>query len=215
MPGMFKAAHRAFQDRFGTRRLADRVVGLSWKSEVFEETRMFIESRDMFFLATVDIDGRPTCSYKGGAPGFVSVVGPHTLAFPSFDGNGMYLSAGNISANPEVGLLFIDFEKGNRLRVQGRASVSDDDPLLRRHAKADLIVRVEVSVLFPNCPRYVHRYRKEAQSAFVPHADREQPLVDWKRLDLVHDALPEQDRAKVEAAGGPITRKEMLRNGQR
>ncbi len=75
----------------------------------------------MFFLATADSEGWPQCSYKGGEPGFVRVLDETTLAFPSYDGNGMYLSAGNVIVNPAVGLLFVDFEVGTRLRLNGVA----------------------------------------------------------------------------------------------
>ena len=79
----------------------------------------------MFFLATADEHGMPQCSYKGGDPGFVRVVDEHTLAFPSYDGNGMYLSLGNLLVNPQVGILFIDFAQpeaaaGERDRVDRR-----------------------------------------------------------------------------------------------
>src|SRR5262249_7925261 len=159
-----------------TRRLCDRVVEVTWQKEIAPDTKSFIESRDMFFLATVDAAGRPTCSYKGGEAGFVTVVDPGTLAFPSYDGNGMILSMGTIAATSEVGLLFIDFAMPHRLRVQGRATVSDADPLLQRYKEAELIVRVAVSAVFPNCPRYVHRYVKEAGSRYVPKASCTTPV---------------------------------------
>src|SRR5690606_3046802 len=84
----------------------------------------FIEARDFFFLSTVDPNGRPTVSYKGGAPGFVSVR-DNTLVFPCYDGNGMFLSVGNIEGNPNVGLLFMDFQTPRRLRVQGTARIDE------------------------------------------------------------------------------------------
>lgn len=76
----------------------------------------------MFFLATADAQGRPSCSYKGGEPGFVRVLDEQTLAFPRYDGNGMFLSLGNALENPHVGLLFIDFVRARRLRFNGEAS---------------------------------------------------------------------------------------------
>ena len=145
----------------------------------------------------------------------MNAIDSRTLVFPSYDGNGMYLSVGNMSANSEVGLLFVDFEKGNRLRVQGCATIRQNDPLQDYYCGAELIVRVAVSAVFPNCPRYVHRYTKVSTSAFVPKPQGETPVVDWKRLDLVHDSLPPRDQERVAATGGTITREEMLRNGQR
>jgi len=124
---MYHDGSRTLQDQFDTRRMADRI------NEVLVTDRLtdykdLIESRDMFFLATADENGQPNCSYKGGDAGFVRVIDEHTLAFPNYDGNGMYLSMGNVIKNPHVGLLFIDLEEGNRLRVNGEASIDKDDP---------------------------------------------------------------------------------------
>jgi predicted pyridoxine 5'-phosphate oxidase superfamily flavin-nucleotide-binding protein len=172
---------------------------------VQDAERAFIESRDMFFLATVDGDGRPTCSYKGGDPGFVRVVDARTIAFPLYDGNGMFLSLGNIRTTAQVGMLFIDFEVPHRLRIQGTASVDPADPLLSEFPGADVLVRVAVSEIFVNCSRYVHRYQRVAASRYVPRPDCETPFAEWKRIDLVQEALPPRDAGKTERAGGTIT----------
>ena len=116
--GMYHEGSRALQDRYDTRRLADRLEAVKVHDRFTPADREFVERLDMFFLATADAEGRPTCSYKGGDPGFVHVVDDRTLAFPNYDGNGMYLSMGNALVNPAVGLLFIDFERQRRMRVQ-------------------------------------------------------------------------------------------------
>jgi predicted pyridoxine 5'-phosphate oxidase superfamily flavin-nucleotide-binding protein len=193
---MYHADSRALQDSFDTRRIADRIAEVLVRDTIDPHARAFIEARDMFFLATADADGVPTCSYKGGDPGFVRVLDERTLAFPSYDGNGMYLSLGNVVANPEVGLLFIDFVDGNRLRVQGRATVHRDDPLLAEHVGAQLMVRVHVTQVFPNCPRYIHRYQLVRRSGFVPRRGRATPVPDWKRSDWACDYLPADDPAR-------------------
>src|SRR3954471_22570553 len=139
---MYTDEQRQLQDRFDTRRLADRIDELLVQDTIGEREKAFIERRDMFFLATCDADGQPTCSYKGGDPGFVRVLDEHTLAFPNYDGNGMYLSMGNALAHPEVGMLFIDFT-GNpptRVRVNGSASIDESDPLLPDFEGAQFVV---------------------------------------------------------------------------
>jgi uncharacterized protein len=136
-----------------------------------------------------DHQGRPTVSYKGGDPGFVRVVDSKTLAFPCHDGNGMFYSMGNLLGNPQVGMLFVNFEKPHRLRIQGIASMDDNDPLLQEYTEAQLVVRVAVSEIFRNCPRYVHRYEKVQTSAFVPRSTSETPLTPWKRVDDVQTFL--------------------------
>ena len=151
----------------------------------------------MFFIATADAEGRPQCSYKGGEPGFVRVVDEQTIAFPSYDGNGMYLTAGNALVNPHVGLLFIDFERRRRLRLNGVAAVADDDPLLAEYPEAQLVVRVEATEVFPNCPRYIHEYRLVRRSRFVPREDCRTPVPAWKTREWASDVLREQDPARA------------------
>lgn len=211
MSRLYGDEHRALQKQFDSRDIADRVEELAVATEITEEAKAFIESRDMFFLSSVDQKGRPTVSYKGGEAGnFVRVVDESTLAFPSFDGNGMYYSMGNINGNPEVGLLFIDFEKPHRIRVQGTATVSSDDPLLSTWKEAELVVRVSISELWQNCPRYIHRYQKIQDSRYVPKADEETPVATWKRVEPVQDVLREHELKQVEEAGGTISIEEWI-----
>ncbi|HEY5936628.1 MAG TPA: pyridoxamine 5'-phosphate oxidase family protein [Kofleriaceae bacterium] len=196
MTSMFHEKSRALQDQFDTRRVADRIEERLVKSEIGEDAQRFLERVDMFFLATADAEGRPNCSYKGGAPGFVRVIDATTLAFPSYDGNGMYLSMGNVAANPNVGLLFIDFERGTRLRVNGTASIDERDPLLADYPEAQFVVRVSVREVFPNCPRYIHKMKPVEASPFVPQAGCETPIPNWKRSEWARDVLPENDPAR-------------------
>src|SRR6185312_8363633 len=144
---------------------------------------------------TADADGRPQCSYKGGDPGFVRVLDEDTIAFPVYDGNGMYLSAGNALVNPNVGLLFIDFEGRKRMRLNGVASVQDDDPLLAEYPEAQLVVRVRATQVFPNCPRYIHEYRLVRRSRFVPRGECSTPVPAWKTREWASDVLPQDDPA--------------------
>lgn len=200
MASSYSDSSRALQDRFDTRRLADRLdERFLQRGRIDAADRAFIERRDMFFLATVDAEGRPQCSYKGGDPGFVKVLDERTLAFPNYDGNGMYLSMGNVLATAEVGLLFIDFTgtPPRRLRVNGRAAVSHDDPLLDGWERAQLVVRVHVREVFPNCPRYIHRMELVERSSFVPRAGCEPPVPAWKRTDWARDVLPADDPANA------------------
>ncbi len=194
-PG-FHNGSRSLQDHFDTRALADRIDELLVSDTIGERDREFIEDRDMFFLATADAEGRPTCSYKGGEPGFVRVLDEHTVAFPNYDGNGMYLSTGNVLVNPDVGLLFIDFERGHRMRLEGTASIDLDDPLRGDYPEAQFVVRVRPRAVYPNCPRYIHRYELVRRSRFVPRGDCLTPVPEWKRSDWAADVLPEHDPAR-------------------
>ena len=190
MGEMYNAGSRALQDRFDSRRIADRLEQVTVHDAFTEHDRAFIERCAMFFHATADAQGRPDCSYKGGRPGFVRVVDPQTLAFPDYDGNGMFRSLGNVRVNPHVGLLFIDFESPGRVRVNGLATVHDDDPLLSEFPGAQLIVRVQVERIFPNCPRYIHRMQLVEHSIYAPTANHTPPEPDWKASPAFRDALP-------------------------
>ena len=193
MSEFFHDGNRQLQDRFETRPLADRQVEAIVSSQISPEDKAFIEEQNMFFLATVDREGRPNCSYKGGSRGLVQVIDETTLAFPLYDGNGMYISAGNVLVNPHVSLLFIDFQRQARLRLNGSAFIQEDDPLLRHWPEVELVLRVKVREMFPNCPRYIHKMELIEESAFVPKAQCETPVPAWKRLEVVADVLPPRD----------------------
>jgi len=204
MSELFGQAHRDLQDEFETRDLANRIIDLACKEELDDDDKGFIQSRDMFFLSTVDGNGSPTVSYKGGDMGFLRVVDEKTIVFPSYDGNGMFLSMGNVAATGKVGLLLIDFENPHRMRIQGTAEVSREPELLVTFKEAQLVIKVTVDKVFVNCPRYIHKYKKESLSRYVPREEAETPLATWKRIDLMQDVLPERDASKVEGAGGTM-----------
>lgn len=194
---LYHSRQRELQDAFDTRRLAD-VIETHNLHDTFNPLDIaFIASKDFFFLATADEQGKPSCSFKAGAMGFVKIIDERTLAFPCYDGNGMYLSMGNVLANPKVGILFIDFEKPNRLRISGEASVMKDDPLIRAYPEAQFVVRVAVSEIFLNCPRYIPKFQRVSNSPFVPVPGKETPFPNWKQIDFVRDTLPERDRQKA------------------
>lgn len=197
----YSSASRALQDTFDTRRLADRIADVKVHDRFTEDDRRFIERLDMFFLATVDAAGQPTCSYKGGDPGLVTVVDDTTLAFPNYDGNGMYLSMGNLVETQAVGMLFIDFEGQRRMRVDGAARLSMNDSLLARYPGAQFIVRVEATRVYPNCPRYIHKLQLVERSAFIPRPDIRTPIPAWKQAPWAVDVLPARD-VEREPAGG-------------
>jgi predicted pyridoxine 5'-phosphate oxidase superfamily flavin-nucleotide-binding protein len=193
---IYHAGMRDLQDRFGTRLLADRLAQHTRREAFTPDDRAFIEGRTFFMLATADAEGFPDCSYKGGAPGYVLVTGPATLAFPSLDGNGMYRSLGNISVNPRVGMLFIDFDAPKRLRVNGRARIAFDDPMIARFPGAELMVHVEAEGIFPNCPRYIHQ--GSALSPYLDRGDGQTKVPAWKSFPQFADALPRRGQKEPE-----------------
>ena len=194
MTNMFHHGNRQLQDAFESRRIADRLDEFT-RNVFTADDRAFIESLPYCFLATADAEGRPDCSFKGGTPGFVRVTGANELAFPDYDGNGMFKSLGNIVVNASVGLLFIAMHnKPQRLRVNGEATVSRSDPLLAETVGAQLIVRIKARAIFPNCPRYVPTMQLIEASIYAPQPHCEPPEPAWKSFasftDYVHPRQP-------------------------
>jgi predicted pyridoxine 5'-phosphate oxidase superfamily flavin-nucleotide-binding protein len=191
-----QAVHRALQESHGSTRLADRIESTLFRERFTLEDRAFIERLDMFFLATADADGCPNCSFKGGDAGFVRVTGDSELVFPCYDGNGMFLSMGNATENPNVGMLFVDFESPKRLRVNGTARIEPADAITPAFPEAQFIVRVTARAIFPNCPRYVPKLQRVEPSKFAPREGVVTPVPAWKQMEWAKDVLPEHDPAR-------------------
>lgn len=188
---LYGAGARALQDHFDARRLADRLKEVTVKDSIDEKTAAYFERATYFFLATVDQSGFPDVSYKGGRPGFVRVLDKQTIRFPSYDGNGMFRSLGNIHETSRVALLFIrQNEKANRIRVHGNAQVLLDKPSLEQFEGSEAVVEVQVSRVFPNCPRYIHDLESGTISEFAPGGEITPPQPDWKEWDTFADVLP-------------------------
>jgi len=205
MSDFYSEQQRQLQNQHETRNLADRLEQLIVEEQISEQHRAFIETRDFFFLTTIDHRGYPTCSYKGGKPGMARVLDSKTLCFPHYDGNGMFLSLGNILTHRKVGMLFIDFDTPHRVRVHGDASIEPNDPLLSDYPGAKTMIRVQINELFVNCPRYIHRMQRIESSKYVPQAGNDSPTPQWKRIDAIQDVLPPCDQGLAEKLGGAIT----------
>ena len=192
---MFHQGQRDLQDAFGSTALADR---LDWRlrhDRFTDADKAFIERLPFFFLATADAEGRPDCSFKGGDPGFVRVLAPDQLAFPDYDGNGMFRSLGNLKANPHVGLLFMAIgEKPARLRVNGTAALSLDDPAMANWPGAQALVRVTPTDIFPNCPRYIPELELKAPSVYAPREGEAPVEPAWKSFEIFSDVVPPRRR---------------------
>lgn len=196
MSDIYHDGNRQLQDQFDTRRLADRLDEAIVQDSIMPSDKDFIERLDMFFIATVDERGHANCSYKAGDPGFVRVLDERILAFPNYDGNGMYLTMGNILTTRQVGLLFINFENQKRMRLNGEATLHRDDPLMREYPEAQFIVRVRAREVFANCPRYIHKMKLVQRPRFVPKQECPTPVPGWKKGEWVANTLPENDPAR-------------------
>ncbi|HEY8698298.1 MAG TPA: pyridoxamine 5'-phosphate oxidase family protein [Rhizomicrobium sp.] len=192
---MYHEGNRELQDHFQSRALADRLYEKLRRDRFTDSDKEFVESVPFFFIATADAEGRPDCSFKGGEPGFVRIAAPDLLIFPDYDGNGMFKSLGNLRVNPQIGLLFIRLgEKPGRLRINGRAELSFDDPLLAAMPGGQLLVRVTPIDIFPNCPRYIPHLEMKQPSIYLPEEGREPVEPAWKNFDALKDVVPPRRR---------------------
>ncbi len=186
---LYGAGSRNLQDEFDSRRLADRLEDLTLHEELNEGDIELIREQAFFLLATVDADGWPDVSYKGGATGFVRVLDPRTLEFPVFDGNGMFRSLGNIVDNGRVALLFVDQRRPWRLRIHGTAEVTTDPARVAELHGARAVVIVHVARAFPNCGRYV-KAMASGDDEYVPRPGHEPPVPPWKEVPELKEVLP-------------------------
>ena len=201
MTDFYTPTQRKLQDEFDARRLADRVKDSIVTDELADHHTAFITARNMFFLSTVDEAGFPSCSYKGGAPGFVRVLNPRTLVFPNYDGNGMFMSQGNIEATSKVGLLFISFEVPQRMRLRGTATLLREGVMVTSYPGAISVTEITVEKVWLNCARYVHRMQPKELSGFLPRDDGSYRLAPWKRIHELQDVITERERKEAEALG--------------
>ena len=192
MSDFYQSGHRALQQEFESTALADRLEELIVQPALDADAQAFIQAQDHFFLTTVDKDGFPTVSYKGGNEGLVQVVDAATLRFPCFDGNGMWLSMGNIDDTGKVGLLFINMVEPRRIRVQGMARLVRDPQVLNQWPDVALGVEVSITNTWINCPRYIHPMAKLGQSKHVPSDGHQTEPAEWKSLEVIVDVLPPQ-----------------------
>ncbi len=195
-PSMFHAGMRALQDEFDGRRVADALEARRKHREFLPDEVELITSAPFFFVASHYADA-VDCSFKGGASGFVQVVGPAALEWPEYDGNSMYRTLGNIALSPRVGLLFIRFNATSTLtRMTGDATLLRDAGTLARHHGAKSVVRFQADYVYPNCPRYIPELRMVAPSVHPPAPGHVPPPPAWKSRDYIRDELPANDPHK-------------------
>ncbi len=185
---------RALQDEFDSRRLADRLAEVTVHTALDEGDLALLADQSAVWVATVDADGWPDVSYKGGNPGFVKAVDPTELHLPIYNGNGMWRTLGNVRDNGRVALLFVDQGRPWRMRVHGVGTVLTTPEVIAGHHGAEAVLQVRVARVFPNCGRYIHQ--QGAISPFVPQPGSEPPVPEWKQLPFLREVLPAHDPAR-------------------
>ena len=200
LSAMYGEGARELQDQFDSRRLADRLMEVTVHTELDEGDIELVRDQAAVWVATVDADGWPDVSYKGGNRGFVQVSSPTELRLPIYNGNGMWRTLGNILDNGRAALLFVDQQRPWRMRVHGTGSVLTDPTSTAMFTEAEAVLAVRVARVFPNCGRYIHR--NEEISPYVPQPGRQTPIPEWKRLPILREVLPAHDPAGSDEPNG-------------
>lgn len=157
-PSPFHNGEQQAQQRWNTADIWDeaRKQRLLWDA-IPEEFHARIEAAPFFFLATSDDQGNCDCSFKGGGPGLIKIIDQRHFAFPDFSGNGAFMSLGNILVNPKVGCLFIDFNDGARLRVNGKARIVEGYEAADLFPNQERAVLISIERVVPNCSAHIPR----------------------------------------------------------
>ena len=186
---MYHTGHRELQKRFDGVKLADALEQNNNQRIFQPKDKEFIENVDFFFLATAFKES-VDCSFKGGVKGFVKVTGENTLEFPDYDGNSMYRSLGNILKSPNIGMIFVEFnDQPRRLRVNGKATIREG----QSGSDSKLIISVNVTEIFPNCPRYIPDLQNNKPSKYLPDERGYGAKPDWKSHKEYQNYLPKDD----------------------
>ena len=166
----FTPTFKALQEHYGSRKAYARMESKrGWQNELIPPIMDFIEQRDSFYMGTSNQEGQPYIQHRGGAPGFLKVLDPKTLAFADFSGNQQYISIGNLSENPKAFIFLMDYPSRTRVKIWGEAHVEfKDTALMESLAVEDYSANVERAIIFKikavdvNCPQHiVQRYTLE------------------------------------------------------
>jgi predicted pyridoxine 5'-phosphate oxidase superfamily flavin-nucleotide-binding protein len=128
------AGEHRLQEEYGTGERASRFYDQQVLDHLNIRMIEFIGRMEMAFVATSDARGECDSTFRAGPPGFMRILDETHVAWPEYRGNGVLASLGNISENPHVGIMLLDFERDRiGLHVNGRATIVDDDEMRARH----------------------------------------------------------------------------------
>jgi predicted pyridoxine 5'-phosphate oxidase superfamily flavin-nucleotide-binding protein len=195
----FSPSVKAVQTRKGSRRAYARMEeGGSWETRITPDLAAFIAAQRSLFLATANLEGQPYIQHRGGPPGFLRVVGEHTLAFPDFVGNRQFITLGNLTDNPKAQLFLIDYAARRRVKIWGEARVVEGDAELLAtlmpegyRARSDQAIVFTVTAWDSNCPQHIPRRFEEADvKALLEERDR--------RIEVLEAEVSRLKAAQVE-----------------
>ena len=139
----------------------------------------FIARQEFLFVATADRNGECDCTSKFGKPGFIRVLSNKYLMYPEYRGNGVFANSGNMTENPHIALLMIDFTRDTvGLHVNGKVRIVANDELLQYTDKLPQDVIEEIHQEGKKCPE---RWMMiEVEEAYI-QCSKHIPLM--KKLD--------------------------------
>jgi uncharacterized protein len=158
----FTASVKALQERRGSRKAYRRMEEHGgWETRVTPELAAFLAERDSAYLATANSAGQPYVQHRGGPKGFIRVLDDNTLGFADFVGNRQYITTGNLTENSKAFLFLMDYAHRRRIKIWGRARVTEDPQVIEELMPKGYRARPEQAILFDveawdvNCPQHI------------------------------------------------------------
>jgi uncharacterized protein len=165
----FTPAVKFQQERLGSRAgYAVMEEKGGWAVKVSSDLKDFIAERDSFYLATTGSEGYPYIQHRGGEKGFLKVLDEKKLAFADFPGNRQYITLGNLSENDRAFIFLMDYKNQRRVKIWGRASVVENDEILKAKVyqskqRVERVIVFTVETWDVNCPKHIPRLYKQEQ----------------------------------------------------
>jgi predicted pyridoxine 5'-phosphate oxidase superfamily flavin-nucleotide-binding protein len=158
----FTPAVKAVQSARGSREAYAKIEAHGgFRTGIDKTLATFIDEVDTAYLATASAAGQPYAQHRGGPKGFIRVLGPHLIGWADYAGNRQYVSTGNLSENDKAFLFLMDYAHRRRIKLWGRARISDDPELIGRlmpemyHARGEQAVLFEIEAWDVNCPQHI------------------------------------------------------------
>ncbi len=174
------------QKKFDGQKVAETLKKYRVYSKLEPRHKVLIKKSRLFVISSIG-KKYPDCSIKSGLPGFVKINGNNSIQWNDYDGNRMYRTLGNISYNNKVSLLFLDIEAPEKkerpdyptkLRILGKATIFTNK-------KKRITIKVKISFVFPNCPRYLPNYKFMSSSTYL----LKKKIPEWKKRSYIKDIL--------------------------
>jgi predicted pyridoxine 5'-phosphate oxidase superfamily flavin-nucleotide-binding protein len=190
----FTPAVKAVQSARGSREAYAKMEARGgFRTGIDKTLGTFIDEVDTAYLATASAAGQPYAQHRGGPKGFIRVLGPHLIGWADYAGNRQYVSTGNLAENDKAFLFLMDYAHRRRIKLWGRARISDDPELITRlmpemyHARGEQAVLFEIEAWDVNCPQHIPQ-KLDAADVAAALAQRDARIAELEaKLAAVDD----------------------------